>query len=239
MSGRNMLLVLVFGFAVVATAGCQQGVAREEFDALKKNNMDLRNENAQLRTDYDQAKLDAERLAAQKQAAVIEPVPTARPGSDIERLNKQPLPEGVKLVNRDGTAVLRIDGAMVNFASGKASLTPEGKQAMDRVALILNRDFPGRAIIVEGHTDSDPIVQTRNLYKSNWELGMKRSTEVVDYLMLKGVDPKRVRATSFGENQPIADNGNRSGKAKNRRVEIVVLQQDAGTTTTPTAAIPY
>ena len=128
---------------------------------------------------------------------------------------------------------------MVNYGSGKASLTPEGRAAMDRVALILNRDFSDRAVIVEGHTDSDPINRTKNLYNSNWELGMKRATEVVRYLETKGVDPKRMRATSFGENQPLADNGSATGKAKNRRVEIVVMPQDAAAAPTPTASIRY
>ncbi len=250
MSARNVLLALGLGLAVLAIAGCQQGVAQSDFDSVKKRNGELMNENAQLRTEWEQMK--AERDAQAKAAPAgptVPPGPTAEvPGTnpDVAKMKSTPLPPGCVVKERNGNAVICIDGAMVNYGPGKASLTADGKAAMDRIAIILNRDFPTRVVVVEGHTDSDPIRRTANLYKNNWELGMKRSTEVVNYLQLKGVDPKRIRATSYGEYQPIADNGSTSGKAKNRRVEIVVMAQDTATIpavpTTPlgaTAASTY
>ena len=243
MVGRNVLMALVFGLVLTAVAGCQQGVAREDFDALKKHNEKLMSENAQIQHETELMKAEADRKAEQDRLAALQPVEpgfTKPAQTDAQRIQNQ-LPPNTSVMQRpDGTTAIRIDGSMVNFGAGKAALSPEGKAAMDRVAQILNRDFAGRAIVVEGHTDSDPIRKTANLYKNNWELGMKRSTEVVDYLTtFKGVDPKRVRATSYGENQPIADNGNSSGRAKNRRVEIVVIPQDSSALPTPTAAAPY
>ena len=99
-----------------------------------------------------------------------------------------------------------------------ALYSAEGKRVLDRIARILNTDLAGRRVQVEGHTDSDPIRKTRHLYKNNWELGMKRASGVVEYLVSRGVDPRRIHATSLGANQPISTN-----KSKNRRVEIVVL----------------
>ncbi len=237
MVARNLLVALVFGFGLVATVGCQQGVARDDFDKLKVHNEKLMNENAQLRSEWEEQQANLSRTAA----APVEPIPAVRPTqNDFDRI-KPNLPANTTLVDRNGKAVIRIDGGMVNYGAGKAMLTPEGKQAMDKVALILNRDFPTRTIVVEGHTDTQPIVRTANLYKNNWELGMKRSTEVVDYLTMKGVDPKRIRATSLGEHQPISDNGTPNGRAKNRRVEIVVMPEDAFSSTAPTstASAPY
>ena len=239
MSGRKVLLVLVIGLGLAAAAGCQQGVAREDFDNLKTHNQKLMEENAQLKTEWEQMKADQSMAkSTPPPTTYVEPptaavAPVTPTNNDINKLAGK-LPPNTQLVERDGKAVIRIDGSLVNFGSGKASLTPDGKSAMDKVAVILNRDFPTRTVIVEGHTDSDPINRTRNLYKSNWELGMKRSTEVVDYLTLKGVDPKRIRAMSFGEHQPISQD-----KAKNRRVEIVVMPEDAFVAPTPTAALPY
>jgi flagellar motor protein MotB len=235
MVARNVLLALVLGLGILCAAGCQESVAKADFDALKKHNATLMDENNQIRKEWEQAKIDAE-LQRQRDAqlAATPPPPPDKTNSQMmDEINRK-LPKGATMIMRDNKPVIRIDGALVNYGSGKASLTPEGKQAMDRVALILNRDFAGRKVVVEGHTDSDPILRTKNLYNSNWELGMKRATEVVHYLEIKGVDSKRMSATSFGEQQPIADNGSSAGKAKNRRVEIVVAPDDASVPT-PTA----
>jgi chemotaxis protein MotB len=243
MRGRNLLVATVFGLGLVGAAGCQQGIAKTDYDALKAHDEKVLKENASLATDREQLAAERDRVAAelerlrtqQASAAVappISPVPAMK--SDLETLKASKLPAGVTPLERDGKAVLRIDGSMVNFGSGKASLTAEGKQAMDKVAMLLNRDFPTRTVIVEGHTDTDPINRTKNLYKNNWELGMKRATEVVDYLTLRGVDASRIRAMSYGEHQPISPD-----KAKNRRVEIVVTPEGASAASVPTAALTY
>ncbi len=245
MSARNVLVACGLGLGLLVMAGCQQGVARDEFDKLKDHDAKMLQENAQLKSEWEQMR--AERDA---KAAAVAGGPTTGPGipsgeapgmnPDVATIKNTALPPGCTIKTRNGNAVICIDGAMVNYGPGKASLTPDGKQAMDRIAVMLNRDFPTRVVVVEGHTDTDPIRRTANLYKNNWELGMKRSTEVVNYLELKGVDPKRIRATSYGEYQPVADNGSSSGKAKNRRVEIVVMAQDVASIpavpTTPAAA---
>jgi flagellar motor protein MotB len=218
---RNLLVALLFGVGMLCMVGCQETVAKGDFDALKKHNENLMSENQQLRTEYETAK----NTPAPAPEIAVAP-------SNLDSVRAQ-LPPGTSISERDGKPVIRVEGGLVNYGSGKSGLSPEGKSAMDKVALILNRDFAGRAIVIEGHTDSDPINRTKNLYKSNWELGMKRATEVVDYLTIKGVDPKRISATSFADNRPISQD-----KSKNRRVEIVVLPTDASSFPTPTATGP-
>ena len=75
-------------------------------------------------------------------------------------------------------------------------------------------------IDVVGHTDSDPIQKSK--WKDNWELSSQRSLTVVRYLIDKGVNKEKIRAVGRGDSQPVASNTAADGKAKNRRVEIVV-----------------
>jgi chemotaxis protein MotB len=76
------------------------------------------------------------------------------------------------------------------------------------------------AILFVGHTDSDPIRKSK--WKDNWELSAQRALSVVRYLIAKGIDKEKIRAVGCGATKPVASNSTRSGKARNRRVEIVV-----------------
>ncbi|MGE3310799.1 MAG: OmpA family protein [Limisphaerales bacterium] len=108
------------------------------------------------------------------------------------------------------------------FDSGEATLKPSGMQVLDEVAKVLAR-FESRQIQVFGHTDNVPI---RLKYPSNWELSTARAVSAVRYLTEKaGVDPRSLSAVGCGEFQPIADNATAEGRAKNRRIALVVLPE--------------
>jgi chemotaxis protein MotB len=108
----------------------------------------------------------------------------------------------------------------LTFASGKADLTPKGRAALDQVANQLKRKA-GVLLIVDGHTDTDPIRRSDN--KSNWELSGKRSAAVADYLVKSGaIKGGNVIIRGFSQFRP-ADPGN---KAKNRRVELFYIPLD-------------
>jgi len=120
-----------------------------------------------------------------------------------------------------------IDGRMVLvlptdilFASASASLSKDGKAAITEVGKVLatikDRDFQ-----VEGHTDNDPI-RTKN-YRNNWELASDRALNVLKTLLDAGVSPTQLSAASFGEYKPAASNKTKESKAKNRRIEIIVV----------------
>ena len=122
MIGRKMLAVLALGVCVMFVAGCQDSVTKTDYDALKKHDQALQDENAGMRADVQRLADQQKALAdAQARAAAATPAPATTTNSTMANIAAQ-LPEGTKLVTRDGKPVIRIDGALVNFGSGKASL---------------------------------------------------------------------------------------------------------------------
>jgi outer membrane protein OmpA-like peptidoglycan-associated protein len=110
----------------------------------------------------------------------------------------------------------------ISFHSGyfefdKSNLTPEFKAELDRAAKIM-QDDPDVVLELQGHTDS---VGT-DAY--NMGLGERRAEKVFDYLKSKGIDPDRLKTVSFGESKPVASNVTDTGRARNRRVDIVILK---------------
>ena len=115
----------------------------------------------------------------------------------------------------------------IMFDSGKATVKSEGREVLGKIAEVL-ATVPDRQILVAGHTDNVPVAASKHLYDSNWELSTARASAAVRYLVEQaGVDPKRVGAVGYGEFHPIADNESEEGRAKNRRIEIIILAQDA------------
>ena len=111
------------------------------------------------------------------------------------------------------------------FDSGKAKLKRDAYPVLLKIATVLNENVPDRDIGVEGHTDNVPIM--RSGWKSNWELSSARATNVLHYLIDEcGVRPERLSAIGYGEFRPIDSNETKKGKAKNRRVEIIILPKD-------------
>lgn len=110
------------------------------------------------------------------------------------------------------------------FPSGSVDVSNEGKQVLDKVITIL-KDITDKRIQVEGHTDNVRIFSSvRTKYPTNWELSTARATQVVRYLQEEGgLDAKLLSATGYSEYQPIAPNDTDENKAKNRRIEIVLL----------------
>ncbi len=106
--------------------------------------------------------------------------------------------------------------ASVLFDSGEARLQIPAMRALTAVGQILaTTDFP---ITVEGHTDNAPI--NTPLFPSNWELSGARAASVVRLFIDTGVDPRRLTATGYAEQRPMADNATIEGRQRNRRVAI-------------------
>lgn len=112
----------------------------------------------------------------------------------------------------------------VLFDSGEAELKPEGREILLSVAKVLSQ-FPERQVQVAGHTDDVPInVRTRGGFTDNWDLSAGRALAAVRFLQDHGqVDPTRLSAVACGEFRPIADNTTPAGRARNRRIAVVVL----------------
>ena len=108
------------------------------------------------------------------------------------------------------------------FDSGKATLKQATSKELDHILSVLKSKYSGRQIDVVGHTDSDPIKKTKDLWKDNWELSAERALTVVRYLVERGIPEAQIQASGCGAARPVASNSTPAGKAKNRRVEIVV-----------------
>lgn len=106
------------------------------------------------------------------------------------------------------------------FDIGQSDLSPEAAGMLTRVAGVL-ASVPN-AVRIEGHTDTTPIRTSR--YASNWELSTARATRVVSFLIEQGgVSPARLSAAGYGEFRPRGDNTTAEGRARNRRVDLVLL----------------
>jgi len=112
------------------------------------------------------------------------------------------------------------------FDSGEAKVKEEGLAVLQRVVDIL-KNVKDKNIRVEGHTDNVPIAaRLAQRYPTNWELSAARAINVTKYLQEKGIDAQILSATAYGEFKPIADNSTPEGRAKNRRIAIILLPKD-------------
>ncbi|MFI5178821.1 MAG: flagellar motor protein MotB [Vicinamibacterales bacterium] len=125
----------------------------------------------------------------------------------------------VHLTNDRRGLVLSIPEAGA-FPVGGSDLSPAAEQFMRRLATALGR--VSNAVRIEGHTDDTPIHTAR--FASNWELSTARATSVVEFLVEQGgIDPARLSAAGYAEFHPRGPNDGAEGRARNRRVDIIVL----------------
>jgi len=115
-------------------------------------------------------------------------------------------------------------GLMLNnellFAKGRSVLAKKGKELIGELIQMIQRDYPGRYIFIDGHTDNTPIQKSKNA--DNWELGAKRAHAVFQEFVKQGVDKTLISLTSNGWAKPVpgVDPDTESGRSQCRRVEI-------------------
>ncbi|HEY2532740.1 MAG TPA: peptidoglycan -binding protein [Xanthobacteraceae bacterium] len=118
----------------------------------------------------------------------------------------------------------------VFFDSGSASLRPDGRAELDKLAgaiLDLEKQIPSDipwVLRVDGHTDIRPVAAT-SPFRSNWDLSAARAISVVQYLISKGVPPPRLAAAGFGEFQPIDTGTSEEALSHNRRIELKLTER--------------
>jgi chemotaxis protein MotB len=162
-------------------------------------------------------------------AAAVESVATpARHDAPLEQRLTRELADAIGArrveVIRDtrGLVVSMPDDAA--FSTGSAEATTQARQLIRRIGETL-RDVPN-AIRIEGHTDDVPIRTVR--YESNWELSTARASAVVAFLIgAVGIDASRLSAAGYGEFHPLNANDTDAHRARNRRVDVVVLDAAA------------
>lgn len=139
-----------------------------------------------------------------KQAKKIE---EELPGAEVKRVG-------------EGISVVFDEESGVKFATNKAELTTASKTTLDKLADVF-KEYPNSNIMIDGHTDSSGD----DAY--NMTLSQKRAQSVSSYLVSKGLDSGRFTTSWHGETQPKHDNATAEGRAKNRRVELGIVANEA------------
>jgi chemotaxis protein MotB len=122
----------------------------------------------------------------------------------------------------ENEATISLEGS-VAFDPGVADINPKAFPALKGIGKLINK-IPN-AVRVEGHSDNVPISTPK--FPSNWELSIARAVNVTKYLIEHAnVSPLRLSAAGYGDSRPLLPNDTAKHKAKNRRVEIVLLKED-------------
>jgi len=125
---------------------------------------------------------------------------------------------GLTVVHKNGKIYVSMENKLL-FSSGSWAVGAEGKKAVEQLANVLSSNTDIH-VLIEGHTDNVPYKGATLL--DNWDLSVKRATAIVRILKSKGVDPTQITAAGRSEFVPVDSNGTTEGKAKNRRIEIIL-----------------
>ena len=144
--------------------------------------------------------------------------------AELQQALDQEIEAGQVAVEREGSKVIIRIQEKGSFGSGSASLDPEFFEVMDKITAVL-QDKSGK-IVVAGHTDNIPIRTGR--FRSNWELSSARAVTVL-HAMLRNpnIEEERVQVEGHADTNPLVDNDTSENRAKNRRVELIVIKGDA------------
>jgi len=171
----------------------------------------------------------------EQQQLLLEQEVTTEPTPDIpqqlteseiqQQLNNQledlGLEDSIDMTVTKGYAQLTIHDNIL-YQSSQALLTENGQQVLQQLSPLLQQAIG--LIYIEGHTDNIPINTAK--YPSNWELAAARATSVLHFLTTQNIAAENMRAVSFADTQPLADNKTEQGRQQNRRVNIVIKVSD-------------
>lgn len=143
---------------------------------------------------------------------------------DIENDVNDLKSEGISTQMTDRGLVIRLNDHAVQFKAGTADLTDKSKEILNKVSKIIKDKFSIHYIQVEGHADNDKV-SNKKLYPSNWELSSARASSVTRYMIENhNFNPKIFTVVGLADTVPIVPNTTPDNKAKNRRVEIVIMK---------------
>jgi len=199
-------------------------ILKAKSDEMSKNITELRQKTADL--ENENARLKGE-IANLQKAKVEEVQKTSKTYEDMLEKMKSEISQGqVTISELKGKLTVNMVDAIL-FDSGKAEVKPQGLAVLQKVIDIL-KTVKDKAIRIEGHTDNVQISGSlTRRYPTNWELSSARAINVARYLQQQGIDPAVLAAVAYGEYHPVADNDTEEGKAKNRRIEIILVPKDA------------
>ena len=161
------------------------------------------------------------KVAAEPAIVVAAPAVAAVVDSDGDGVpdlaDKCPGSPSDKPVDADGCTIVSVVLDDVQFELNSSELTANSSASLDKVVNAMN-EYPNLRIEVQAHTDSMGAVAY------NQSLSEKRASSVRDYVIGAGIAANRIAAKGYGETKPIADNTTSDGRAKNRRVELTVIE---------------
>lgn len=224
MTARTLLTAVPMIAASLFVVGC----ADQERAAWQKENRELKDRISQLSAERDalQSRLGSAPDPSQLSALQGEINTRDAKIKELEDQLRKPTPgagdqPGIEGIDATydaaaGTLTVSLPGDVL-FASGQDSLKDSAKATLDKIAAAVKKDYASKKVRVEGHTDTDPIVKTKDKYIDNLDLSLNRAAAVTRYLETKGIPAKQIATVGYGPNQP------KGNKAASRRVEIVVV----------------
>mgnify|MGYP000050082413 CR=1 FL=1 len=183
---------------------------KQERAALAKEMSELARQTRELAQERDSLAAERDRLAEEREAIKKE---------RDELASKLKMALSTVAETTDTARGLIVNLAGVLFDVNKATLKPESQLKLAKLAGIL-MVFPDMKLSIEGHTDSTGPEEL------NLRLSTERARTVYEFLMSQGVSPERLKYQGFGSSQPVAPNDTEANRAKNRRVEVIVLRQE-------------
>jgi chemotaxis protein MotB len=209
--------------ALLKDKGELEHVLTAKSDTLSRTISELRQKVAELDAMNQKLKGDIAELHKAKEEKVKEVSNTYE--QLLENMKSEIAQGQVTISELKGKLTVNMEAAIL-FDSGKADVKPDGIEILHKMVDTL-KGVKDKAIRIEGHTDNVQIsgALTRQ-FPSNWELSAVRAINVAKYLQQQGLDPASLSAVAFSEYKPVADNGTKEGRAKNRRIEITLVAKD-------------
>lgn len=230
---KGFLSIVVYMIIILYSMGCvtsdrYRSVLKQyetDTQALKEVADDLSRRKGELESELEKCKLQLKILSSELEKQKGKYQAALKLNEEIKKdlqnlVSKYP---GQLEIGPEEQLIIR---DKILFDPGKATLKEEGEKVLDEFVseVVKGKDLYLRIV---GHTDSDPIVKTLSIWKTglNHELGGARALMVLGYLNKKGIPTTNMHYESYGENKPIADNTTKENKAKNRRVEIYIIEK--------------
>lgn len=231
---RKIHIAIVVLAAALTASGCvstdtykkMQAGKDAEIATLQQQKASLEQDNSALKQQNTAKEQQVGSLEQQK-AALLEASQRRQQQYDalVKSLSKEV--EKGQLQVRQYQNMLAVDLAeQIFFDSGRATLKTGGKDVLKKVGEAL-KGYKNKVIRVVGHTDNVPVAKPlQGKFPTNWELSVARATNVVRYLQEVGVPADHMVPTGRGEYDPVAPNDTPEGRQKNRRIEILLIDQN-------------
>ncbi|WP_163517109.1 OmpA family protein [Gelidibacter japonicus] len=193
---------------------------RELLAQLEAKEQALANENSRLQKLKEDMEARSQRIAELESVIAAKDAAMNKLKNAISTALTNFEGKGLTVEQRDGKVYVSMENKLL-FQSGSWAVGNNGREAVKQLGSVLAQN-PDIAILIEGHTDTDPYNGTGPM-NSNWDLSTKRATAIVQILKENpAINPENLTAAGRGEYAPIASNDTPEGKAKNRRIEVIL-----------------